>query len=278
MPTRSFATAARALTLLVALGSVACSGDDGPPEGPRPQSEVRILEYNTKGHRTLGSEPMLSANIAAQVAQIAPALIAFSECAPCQALVDQLPGYDLVTGDRAGVTAAYDGSLWRAGEHGFLTLGGNDDGWGERVALWVEFEEIASGAPLLFYSTHWCVTVRRPDDACDAARHVEYAQRILDDAAQRAAEATPTVVAGDLNASEGRGGDVAPAAFAEAGYVDALRAIQPDGEIVTLDGGERVDYIFASAPVAVVDAYVDESVPFELASDHRPVIAMFAFP
>jgi len=275
--TGSLPAAARALAFVVAIGSVACS-DDELPEGPRPQSDVRVLGYNVKGHRTLGSEPTLSANIAAQVARNAPALIAFSECAPCRALVDQLPGYDLVTGDQAGVTGAYDGSLWRAGDHGFLTLGGNDDGWGARVALWVEFEEISSGAPLLFYSTHWCVTVRRPDDACDADRHLEYAQRILDDASGRAAEATPVVVAGDLNAVEGRDGDVVLAAFAGAGYVDALRAIQADGAIVTLDGGERVDYIFASAPVAVIDGYVDESVPFDQASDHRPVIATLAFP
>ncbi len=276
MATRSSHSAALALGAAV-LASVGC-GEDRPPEGPRPQSAVRVLEYNTKGHRTLGSEPLLSANIAAQVVNIAPALIGFSECAPCQALVDQLPGYELVTGDRAGVTAAYDAALWRAGNHGFLTLGGNDDGWGERVALWVEFEEVASGAPLLFYSTHWCVTVRRTDDACDDARHLDYARRIMEDADQRAARTTPIVVAGDLNASEGRGGDDVVAAFTAAGYLDALRTIQPDGDIVTLDGGERVDYVFASAPVDVVNAYVDESIPFDQASDHRPVIATFAFP
>jgi hypothetical protein len=240
---------------------------------------VRVLEYNTKAHRTLGSQPELSANIAAQIIDIAPALVAFSECAPCQALVDQLPGYQLATGDRAGVTAAYDAALWRAGDLGFLTLGGNDDGWGQRVALWVELEEVASGAPLLFYSTHWCVTVRNPDDACDDAVHLDYARRILDDADQRAARSTPVVIAGDLNAFEGDpGGDAVKAAFSDAGYVDALRTVQPDGQIVTLDGGERVDYVFASAPVDVVDAYVDESVPYDQASDHRPVIATFAFP
>ena len=253
--------------------------EDRPPEGPRPESAVRVLEYNTKAHRTLGSQPELSANIAAQIIDNAPALIAFSECAPCQALVDQLPGYRLATGDRAGVTAAYDPALWRAGDSGFLTLGGNDDGWGERVALWVELEEAASGAPLLFYSTHWCVTVRNPDDACDDALHLDYARRILDDADQRAAPSTPVVIAGDLNAFEGRrGGDAVASAFAAAGYIDALRTIQPEGTIVTLDGGERVDYVFASSPVDVVDAYVDESVPHDLASDHRPVIATFAFP
>jgi exonuclease III len=52
----------------------------------------------------------------------------------------------------------------------------------------------------------------------------------------------------------------------------------PSGEIIALDVGVRVDYVFGSAPVDVIDAYVDESVPFELGSDHWPIVATFAFP
>ena len=222
---------------------------------------------------------MRGTRIAEQVTAIAPALIGLSECQPCQTLIDQMPeGYELVTEERAGVNAAYDSSLWRVDDHGFLTLGGNDDGWGERVALWVEFEEVGSGAPVLFYSTHWCVSVRNPDDACDVARHLDYAQKILDHARWRASSSTPVIITGDLNAAEGRDDDAVPRAFADAGYIDALRAIEPDGDIITLDEGIRVDYVFGSTPVVVLDAYVDESVPFELGSDHWPVIATFEFP
>src|SRR5687767_1205089 len=113
------------LVALVALGS-ACAGPAPSDEPrPRPTSAVRILEYNAAGWLTLGSEPVRGARIAAQVAGIAPAIIGLSECDPCQKLIDQMPdGYELVTEGRVGVTAAYEGSLWRVRDHGFLSLGG----------------------------------------------------------------------------------------------------------------------------------------------------------
>ncbi len=267
------------IVALMALGSAACGSsaatDDGPR--PRPQSAVQVVEYNALAQVTLGSEPERSGVIAARMTEIAPDIIGFSECSGCQALIDQMPdNYALVTEDRAGVTAAYDRSLWRVSDHGFFTLGVNDDGWGERVALWVELEEIASGAPLLFYSMHWCVTDRTPDDACDLARHLEYADRVIVDTRRRSA-ALPTIVTGDLNAPETTE-EAVPRAFTEAGYVDAVRAVQPTGAIVTHVYGGRVDYVFASSPAEVVEAYVDESLPFEVASDHFPVVATFEFP
>ncbi len=269
------------LVAFVALGSVACgcaaSPDDAGEPRPRPQSAVRVVEYNALAQVTLGSEPERSALIADRLSEIAPAIIGFSECEGCQGLIDQMPeNYELVTEARAGVTAAYDRSLWRVSDHGFFTLGVNHDGWGERVALWVELEEIASGAPLLFYSMHWCVTDRGPDDACDLARHLEYADRVIADSRRRSAS-LPIVVTGDLNAPETSEGAVARA-FTDAGYVDAVRAVQPSGAIVTHVYGGRVDYVFGSSPVEVVEAYVDDSLPFELASDHWPVVATFEFP
>lgn len=267
------------IVALVALCSAACGSparfDDGPL--PAPQSTVRVVGYNALARITLGSEPERGAVMAARLTEIAPDFIGLSQCEGCQALVDQMPDrYALVTEGRAGVTAAYDRSRWRVFDHGFFTLGGNDDGWGERVALWVELEEIASGAPLLFYSTHWCVPSRRPDDDCDLARHLDYADRIIDDSGRRS-DALPIVVTGDLNASESDEAEV-PRAFTEAGYVDAQRAVQPTGAIVTQIYGERIDYVFASSPVDVIESYVDESLPFEVASDHFPVVAALEFP
>jgi endonuclease/exonuclease/phosphatase family metal-dependent hydrolase len=267
-----------AISCIAAIGPLAAiaagcglTGDSGPP--PRPGEPVRVVEYNVKAVVTFDVEPDRSERIAAQVAGFAPALMAFSECAPCAQLIDQMPGtHALVTGDRDGVAAAYDPSLWRAGDHGFLTLGGNDDGWGERVALWVELEEIATGAPILFYSTHWCVSHRRPDDACDLDRQLEYAHKIIDHAAGRA-RSIPVIVAGDFNVREGPESDAIIGAFVEAGFVDTLRAVHPTGDLITLDGGFRVDYVLASDPVDVLDAFVDQTVPFQLGSDHWPVVS-----
>jgi endonuclease/exonuclease/phosphatase family metal-dependent hydrolase len=257
---------------VLAILAIGCGGSTEP--GPLPQEPVRVLEYNVQAHVTLTAEPDRGARIAAQIAEIAPALIGFSECSPCGELVDQLGGaYELVTEDRAGVTAAYDSSLWRAGDRGFLTLGRNDDGWGDRVALWVEFEEIASGAPLLFYSTHWCVVARRPDDRCDAPRQLAYAHQILSHAANRS---TPILLTGDLNVIEGSADDAPVRAFADE-FVDTLRAIVPTGEIVTFATGLRLDYVFASPPVDVLDAWVDDGVSWELGSDHRPVVSTVLF-
>ena len=263
--------------VLVTLVSLACGGAASSDEPrPRPQSAVRVVQYNVLARVTLGSEPERGATIAARLGELAPAVIGLSQCEGCQVLIDQMPGdYALVTEDRAGVTAAYDRSLWRLSDHGFFTLGDNHDGWGERVALWVELEEIASGAPLLFYSTHWCVPTRRPDDDCDLARHLEYADRMIDDSRRRA-DALPVVLTGDLNAPE-VGEEAVPRAFTDAGYVDAVRAVQPTGAIVTQIYGGRIDYVFGSSPVDVIEAYVDETLPYEVASDHFPVVATFQY-
>jgi len=265
------------ITVLVSLVSFACGGDASSDEPrPRPQEAVRVVQYNAQTRITLGSEPERGATMAARLGELAPSVIGLSQCEGCQVLIDQIPGdYALVTEDRAGVAAAYDRSQWRVSDHGWFALGFNDDGWGERVALWVELEEIASGAPILFYSTHWCVPSRAPDDDCDLARHLEYAERMIFDSRRRAA-ALPVVVAGDLNAPE-VGEEAVARAFTDAGYVDAMRALQPTGAIVTQIYGDRLDYVFGSSPVDVIEAYVDETLPYEVASDHFPVVATFQF-
>jgi endonuclease/exonuclease/phosphatase family metal-dependent hydrolase len=98
---------------------------------------------------------------------------------------------------------------------------------------------------------------------------------LIDDSRRRSA-ALPVVVTGDLNASEVEEAAV-PRAFTDAGYVDPVRAVQPTGAIVTQIYGERLDYVFASSPVDVVEAYVDETMTFEVASDHFPVVATLRF-
>jgi endonuclease/exonuclease/phosphatase family metal-dependent hydrolase len=261
------------------LAVVVLGGCDAAAPSPRPGAPVALLQYNVQAHATLVREPARGARIAAQIADLAPELVGLVECDPCELLVDQMAApYALVTDARAGVTAAYDATRWRVEDHGVWTLGVNDDGWGERVAMWVELEEIASGAPLLFYSTHWCVDGRSLEDACDVSRHVEYAEQIVDHARRRGPASMPVVVTGDLNAREGTAADAVLRAFADAGYVDTLRALDPEGEDITVNDGFRVDYIFARAPVEVLSASVDQSVAFELGSDHWPAVATVRFP
>jgi len=88
----------------------------------------------------------------------------------------------------------------------------------------------------------------------------------------------PTIVTGDFN--EGEGGP-AIELMAMTGFEDTYRTLYPDGpEQATYHGwngrteGEKIDYVFVSNGVTVVDATIIRETPFgRHLSDHYPVVA-----
>jgi endonuclease/exonuclease/phosphatase family metal-dependent hydrolase len=245
---------------------------------------VTVMTYNVQGHAVLAANGEKTENIAEQIAGVEPAFIGVNECVPCDALTELLPAsYKLVAPPRAGVSAIYDSARWQLDDHGFTRLAENDDGWGERVALWAQFADLETGGRLLLYATHWCVPNRSPDDACDDARQTDYADALLRHMREGTRAGLPVLFTGDLNIEQTASQVLDH--FADGGLVDAVRVLQPEGEIITWHGNgvpaaipARLDYIFASAPVEVIEARVDQqTVPLGSGSDHYPVIATIRF-
>jgi endonuclease/exonuclease/phosphatase family metal-dependent hydrolase len=278
----------RAFTLATALAVGAllgCSGGDVASEDP-PAGEVAIAAYNVQGGMTLSPGNAKLTSIAEQIAALSSTLLGVNECTRCDLLLDNLPDrYELIAPARAGVSAIYDASRWRVNEHVFITLGENDDGFGERVAMRADLTELESGGKLRLYATHWCVVSRRADDPCDVDRLVEYADAVLADMRQ-AGDGVPALLVGDLNVIDGKediqADDVVLERLSGNGLIDVARVLDPDGELLTYHAnGEaqpfRLDYIFASAPVEVLDARIDDSVPVGTGSDHFPVTATVQF-
>jgi endonuclease/exonuclease/phosphatase family metal-dependent hydrolase len=257
------------IALVVAAGG--CPGDDPPCAGPL---AARAISYNV-ANRT-GDE---GDRIAAQIAAAAPDFVAAQECDSCDYLLGGLPArYRLVDAPRAGVALLYDAARWRVDDHGVVPLGDDDDGWGERVAVWARLADPAAGGCLYLYSTHFCVPIRSPDDACDLERQLEVAALLVDEIDRRAAGA-PALVAGDLNVFDGfEEGPVVGFLLAQ-GWVDVFRVADPLGDGTTFQGNEwapagRLDYLFATPPVDVGAAAIDrETVPAGEGSDHYPVMA-----
>jgi endonuclease/exonuclease/phosphatase family metal-dependent hydrolase len=276
-------TRAELVSAAVVLAAAACNDPRGAANPAALSGDVPVtaVTYNVYGPGTLEREPEKGEAIAAQLAGLAPDLIGVNECDGCGRLVDLLPAhYELVSDATIrGVGIIFDSRRWRLDDHGHLTLGSNDDGWGERVAVWARFAHVETGGALLFYATHWCLATRSPDDTCDSARHLAYADTVLDHADGRLPSNLPVILTGDLNVGEEGGGGQVLASLAERGLIDAVRAVYPVGDIFTYMGNEiappaRADYIFVSSPAEIVEAYVDrETVPEGAGSDHWPVIA-----
>jgi endonuclease/exonuclease/phosphatase family metal-dependent hydrolase len=269
--------------LVAAVGLLGCTGGE---ESIRPLDgdvAVTAMTYNIGQIRKLDEGNL--ENMAEQIADIAPDFVGVSECTPCEELIEILPArYEPVAPTRAGVNAIYDTSRWRLDAHGFISLGANDDGYGERVALWARLGHIETGGKLLVYATHWCVATRSPDDSCDVDRHLAYADQMVRHMSEREPADLPVVLTGDFNLGEQDTSDPVLGHLARSGLVDAVRALQPDGEVITWPGAppeipaSRADFIFAPPPVEVLEAYVDQvTVPQGSGSDHFPVIATLRF-
>jgi endonuclease/exonuclease/phosphatase family metal-dependent hydrolase len=264
---------------------IGCGGEEDIERVP-PVGNITAGAYNVQGGTILSPGNPKLASIAAQIAALAPTVLGVSECTDCELLLDNLPDrYDLVAPARAGVSAFYDASRWRLDGQAFITLGENDDGFGERVALRAELTELGSGGRLLFYSTHWCVVSAHTDDACDVDRLAEYADAVVADIRQHG-NGGASLLAGDLNVIDGeedvQADDAVLERLGESGLVDVARVIDPAGELHTYHANGqarafRLDYIFASDPVEVLGAGIDQTVPVGAGSDHFPVIATVRF-
>lgn len=279
---RSRAVTGLAVCLLgCALG---CAGQSDPVSPLPGEVPVTAMSYNVAQLTRTGEKNRLE-NVADQIAQIGPGLIGVNECEPCEELIDLLPAvYELVAPARAGVTAIYDSSRWTLDAHGFIRLGDNDDGWGERVALWARFGDIDTGGRLLFYATHWCLATRTTDDTCDVERHLVYADRVLRHIRDREPTDLPVILTGDLNIGEQTSDETVLGFLAEAGLIDIMRVQQPTGDIITLPPSPitgrtaaRSDYLFATTPLDILEAYVESTHKEGEGSDHFPVVATVRF-
>lgn len=265
----------RGLLLAAAACLVAC-GDDLP----RAQADgITVMSYNLA---QIDGDLRATA-AAAAVAAARPDFLALEECVECDAWLPRALGDQLaVTAPRAGVAFAHDPARWSLEDSGVLSLGDDDDGWGERVAAWGRFAR-ADGdgdGELYFYATHWCVTIRTPDDACTVDRQLEYAASLLAHLAGRLPAGLPVVVAGDLNVFDGFEDGPVIAYLTGAGLTDLFRALHPAGDATTFLGNSwapsgRLDYLFSTAPVDVIEARID---PVADASDHYPVTATVRYP
>ncbi len=220
--------------------------------------------------------------ISARIATISPDFVGLQECIDC----DELPAsvasrYEISMAPEAGVSILYDASMWRVDEKGSIELGNNDDGWGPRVSTWARFDHYDGPDSVTVYSTHFCGPLRTTDDACDVQRQLEYADHLLELVDSRTTQGA--LILGDFNVFDGfEDGDVI-ARFVNAGFVDVLRAHSPDVDGTTFLGNSwapagRLDYIFATAPVEVLDSFIDrDGVVGGTASDHYPVVATVEF-
>lgn len=216
-----------------------------------------------------------AAAIGAEISAIRPDFVAVQECVECDAWLPAEVAGLAVSGPRAGVAIAYDASRWTIDATDVVSLGDNDDGWGERVAQWALFSTRGGDESIHVYATHWCVTIRTPTDPCTVDRHLSYAQAITDDIEDRSTGELPVLLAGDFNVFDGFEAGEPISFLKDWGLIDLFRAVNPDDDGTTFLGNSwapsgRLDYLFSTAPVEVVEARID---PVDDASDHYPVIA-----
>ncbi len=235
------------------------------------------MSFNVHGADTI-DDPIAGPNMAAQVEAMTPDFVSLQECVECEDFVALLPARYALAGVRGGDSVAYDADRWSPTEEGYIILGSNDDGWGERRAVWVRFEPVIGGGVVDVYSTHWCATIRDTDDPCDVERHLAYGDLILDSIADRGVAA---IVGGDFNVFDGFEQSEAVRHLVDGGLVDLLREVS-DESVTTFQGNTwapagRIDYVFATARVVATAASVDESLDADAGSDHNPVATTFSF-
>ena len=248
-------------------------GDDGCGD----PVEMRIMSYNVANQSGNALE-----TIADHIAATNADFVALQECANCDEMRELLPTTYGLEVARSGVSILYDQSQWLPTHADVLSLGVDDDGWGERVLQWARFEHLDSGHCVNVYSTHWCVTVRNVDDACDVGRQLGYADKSLRFIEERQADRAPSLLAGDFNVFDGFEAGLVVEHLKGAGLVDLLRASGSDDAGPTFQGNSwapagRLDYIFADSMVDMVDAYIDRSVQDGMGSDHYPVVSTLRF-
>jgi endonuclease/exonuclease/phosphatase family metal-dependent hydrolase len=149
-------------------------------------------------------------------------------------------------------------------------------GWGNRITRicsWVRLRDRLDSQTIDIYNVHL-------DHESQPSRY-RSAQALLDTIRHRSSP-NPVLIMGDFNA-----GEMNPAVrlVAEAGFSDTFRRIHPRDSLVgTFHGftgsrqGEKIDYIFASEKVFVIDAAIlRNDMRGRYPSDHYPVTARIQF-
>jgi endonuclease/exonuclease/phosphatase family metal-dependent hydrolase len=125
--------------------------------------------------------------------------------------------------------------------------------------------------------------VRSTEDACDVDRHLDYAALVTEHIAEREVAEAPVLLGGDLNVFDGFEEGPVIADLVGSGLVDVFRVAEPTADGTTFEGNDwapagRIDYVFATAPVDVLDAAIDrDAVPTGEGSDHYAVYASVEF-
>jgi endonuclease/exonuclease/phosphatase family metal-dependent hydrolase len=166
-----------------------------------------------------------------------------------------------------GLTLLDWGELWLSPTPGVV----GSQGWDAalpRMAVWADIRKAGCDEAIRVYGTHF--------DHRGTTARLESA-RLL---AQHARGGPPSVVMGDLNASE----DSEPLrAFFDNGYRSAFTTLHPNAELGTFNGfrdpggGDRIDHILLdSRLLAVRSRILDGTVGGLFPSDHFPVVAVVA--
>ncbi|MCA9677223.1 MAG: endonuclease/exonuclease/phosphatase family protein [Myxococcales bacterium] len=245
------------------------------PWPAQPIASLTVTTFNVAGDAAL-ADPRVARAITVELVGLAPDVALLQECAACERVLATLPApYALFHRAGSELAFVYDASRWDVVADGALRLGNDDDGWGRREARWIELLSRDDDAPVVAYSTHFCVPIRSADDPCDTDRQLAYARRVV---AQLGRRDVPVVLGGDLNVFDGFAAGPVVAALEAGGLVDPLRAVDA-AATATFEGNAwappgRLDYLFATPPVEVLAA----SIATASASDHLPVTATLAFP
>lgn len=145
--------------------------------------------------------------------------------------------------------------------------------WGNRVVricTWARLRSLSDGVAFVHFNVHL-------DHESDVSR-LQSAELLL----SRIPTGDPVILTGDFNVGES---DPVIRRFVSAGWVDAVRAIDPDGpETGTFNGfqsefgPDRIDYIFVSPDVRVQSVELRrERINGIWPSDHAPVVATLEF-
>jgi endonuclease/exonuclease/phosphatase family metal-dependent hydrolase len=255
---------------LCSLWLVACSSTPDDPPGA-----VTVISYNVASS-TAGSS---GTAIAARLLADDPDFVGVQECRECDTWLVGLLGSEYASTDiSTDANVIYNAARWDLRDQGDVLLGDNDDGWGKRTAQWGKFERRDGAGAIYVYSTHWCVTIRNDTDRCTVERQLDYVDTLLESVRSHG-DGAATVVAGDFNVFDGFAAGPVVGSLTSGGLVDTFGELNPQADGTSFIGNDwappgRIDYVFATTPVDVLEAFVDQSVD---ASDHYPVFATLDF-
>ncbi len=237
--------------------------------------------------------------VVAVIDAAAPSLICLQEARPqpVEWLVEQIAGEWAYAGaERGGMNAPTDMNpiLWRTErfvvrDDGDFWLSETPDVPGStfaardddnsRMASWVLLDDLLTDEARFVLCTHWSL---------DSAARVEAARVVRQQLESLGASEHPTLVIGDLNATEdSREYGILLGRESAAGdlFVDAYRAAHPErtDDEATFHGfdgrtaGSRIDFVLASPAYRVDDAtIVRTSFAAGFPSDHYPVVVSLA--